>query len=56
LHIANKIAASKMDVVRVRTKNCQSDVDVNHPPWQLLARTRITSIFEAAILSAICGT
>jgi len=31
-------------------------LDVNPPPWQLLARTRTTSIFEAAILSAICGT
>jgi len=35
-----------MDVVRVRAKNLPSDMDVNPPPWQLLARTRTTSIFK----------
>jgi len=31
-------------------------VDVDPPPWQLLARIRTKFIYEAAILSAICGT
>jgi len=30
--IVDKIAASKMDVVRIRANNCQSDVIA--PPWQ----------------------